>query len=708
MLEQSDRYLGELFGDHPGYVATALKRTTGAWDEEVWEWPEQRADLLTWARRKRRSADVFICPALRGSPGRIKGDGAHLQWLWADVDFQDIPPGQHAEVMRRIAEVATFTVKSGTGNNVHVYVKLARVAQLDVWRRLNTGLRQWLHADAKHTDNALLRLPGTINHKPNGGAVTWVEGSGDVTHAGKLLAREPWKSVVIGPDVAHNDGTYDTVDVSALLVGRVKAMVTMPVDEAVGRYGSRHGAVYQVTTWLSKKGMTADQIHTLMAKFPAGVDKEETEHGYALHTDIARCLGQHPTREDSLEEIEDLGEAITDPDDDTDDSLDQAALKRARQWDIDDRARQIRAHRAFTPPPETSSVRWGDVRDTPRPPRQYVVDEIAAHGDNVTLTGQYKAGKTMLSLNLARSLVDDVPFLDHFKITHQVNGVGLWSCEMNPDALYDDYLTPMNLHRDGKPLAIWNGRGYGLSLMSKMGMLWAENWLREYAVDVWIIDSFARLCRMAGVDENDNGAVLDLLHTLDQIKVATGVHTTFMLLHTGRAEQQEGRERARGATVLDDWADTRWIYTRDGVVRFMAVEGRSVRDQQATSIDFDPATNLLRWGGLDKSGARVDGLVSVITTVVTENPGISKGSLIKKVRERAPAGMRDQNQVSEAIDDAAACGFIEVRREGTQKLGHYPTGSERPDGGATPRVMNMSRVKDPRGARRRKREDDDA
>jgi hypothetical protein len=713
VLEQSDQYLGMLFGDHPGYVATALKHTSGGWDEQTWEWPAQRADIYAWARANRRVADVFICPALRGSATRTKGDGAHLQWLWADVDFQDIPTKRHPEIMRRIAELATFTVKSGTGDNVHVYVKLARITTLDVWRRLNLGLRQWLSADAKHTDNALLRLPGTLNHKDTGGAVTMVTGNGATIAAGKLLTRDPWTDVVVGPDTAHNDGSYDTVDVSTLLTGRVKAMVSMPVDEAVGRYGSRHGAVYQVTTWLAKRGLTSDQIHTLMAAFPAGVDKEETEHGYALHKDIARCLGQHPTREDAITEVEDFGEAITDPDDDdADDSLDQAALKRARQWDIDDRAKQIRAHRAFTPPPESSSVRWADVRDLPRPPRHYVVDEIAAHGDNVTITGQYKAGKTMLSLNLAHSLVDHIPFLDQFKITHDVTGVGLWSCEMNPDALYDDYLGPMNLSHGGKPLAIWNGRGYGLSLMSKVGMMWAENWLRVNGVDVWIIDSFARLCRMAGVDENDNGAVLDLLHTLDQIKVSTGVHTTFMLLHTGRAEQMEGRERARGATVLDDWADTRWVYTRDGQVRFMSVEGRSVKDKPATSIDFDETTNHLRWGGLDKGGARVDGLVSVITTIVGENPGIGKAALIKKVQERAPANMKNQNVVADAITDAAESGFIEVRRVGAQKIEHWPTSSERPENGATPKELNMAKAGRERGrGPRRKRgartEDDD-
>src|SRR6185436_9330085 len=264
---------------------------------------------------------------------------------------QDVPTVKRSVVSTRIEKMGTLVIRSGSGENVHVYVRLDKSVPLELWRRLNTGLRAYLYADAKHTDNALLRLPGTINHKPGGGRVRiLVPLNAKTAKPKKLLAHPVWQDVVITDDRGVNDGAYDTVDVSNLLVGRVKAMVTMPTDEAVGRYGTRHGAVYQVTSWLSKRGLTGDQIHSLMADFAAGVDKEDTERGYSLHVDIARCLSANPTVE-VLEIVEDAIEVLEDQDA-PDDSLAGAARKRLRQWDVDDLARQMRAQRAFTPPPD--------------------------------------------------------------------------------------------------------------------------------------------------------------------------------------------------------------------------------------------------------------------------------------------------------------------------------------------------------------------
>jgi hypothetical protein len=713
---EGESFLDALYGRNKGYVAVAAKNGAGGvWTEQVFSWPDDAPIVMDWAAAN-ASGDVFICPALRRSPGRVKGDGAHLEWLWADVDYQDVPTDKRDLVRARIDKTATMLVKSGTGDNVHVYVRLKQPATIDIWKRLNAGLRAYLHADAKHTDNALLRLPGTINHKPGGKRVhIIVPHNGRTAKASKLLAHPVWQQVVITDDKGVNDGAFDLVDVTGLMRGQVKRLVTMDVQEACARYGTRHGAVYQVAMRLSKKGFTADQIHSLMNDFPAGVDKEETERGYSRHVDIARCLSSNPTIE-SLEIVEDTTESLEEAsDDEPDDDLMSAAKKRVRSMDVESLARQIVSQRAFMPPPDDVSYRWSVHTSTPRQPVQFAVDGIAAVGQNVTITGQYKSGKTLLGINLIRCLVDGDPFLGEFKVPRMVgeDAVGFWSLEMSKQDL-DGYIDPIGLDA-GDRLVVLSGRGYGVNLLTDVGKAWAINWLRNNGVCTWVIDSHARVCRMAGVDENDNGQVLGLLHRLDEIKEQAGLGELYYLAHTGRGEQTEGRERARGATVLDDWADSRWVLTRDGNLRFLAVEGRTVQDMEATSLIWDKETGRLALGTTGKHGAKNDGLVDLINALVMEQPGdLNKRGLKKLVAERAPAGMKNGVMISDAIAEAVECGFIEARRVGAQEVRYHPVLSG--GGGARPIVIpaesDRDRLRrerrDGRGVRRKKsRENDD-
>jgi hypothetical protein len=671
---EGESFLDVIYGRNRGFVAVAAKNGPGgAWSEQVFSWPDDQHIVMDWASAN-SDGDVFICPALRRSRGRIKGDGAHLEWLWADVDYQDVPDDKRDLVHQRIEKLATMLVKSGTGDNVHVYVKLKQPATLDVWPRLNAGLRAYLYADAKHTDNALLRLPGTINHKPGGKRVhILIPHNGKTAKATKLLEHPVWRDVVITDERGVNDGAFDTVDVSGLMRGETKRLVTMDADEARARYGTRHGAVYQVAARLSKRGFTADQIHSLMAAFPAGVDKEESERGYSLHVDIARCLSANPTVE-SLEIVDDVMDSLEEvPDDEPDDSLLIAARKRMRSMDVETLARQMFSQRAFTPPPDEVSYRWSVHANTPRPPVQFAVDGIAAVGQNVTITGQYKAGKTMFGINLIRSLVDGEPFLGEFKVPRMTGdaAVGFWSLEMASSDL-DEYIDPIGLE-SGHRLVVLSGRGYGINLLTDVGKAWTINWLRDQGVFTWVVDSHARICRMAGVDENDNGQVLDLLHRFDEIKEQAGIGELYYLAHTGRGEMMEGRERARGATVLDDWADVRWVLTRDGTMRFLAVEGRRVKDLTATSLIFDKETGRMTLGTTDKFGAKNDGLIDLISALVLASPGdLNKTNLKKRVAEVAPEGMKNAVMITDAIAEAIECGFIKQRKINAQEVRFWP------------------------------------
>jgi hypothetical protein len=239
--------------------------------------------------------------------------------------------------------------------------------------------------------------------------------------------------------------------------------------------------------------------------------------------------------------------------------------------------------------------------------------------------------------------------------------------------------------------------------MTEVGKIWAINWLRDRHVKTLIIDSWARVLDSAGVDENDNSAVGMVAKQLDNIKAAAGVSTMFVIAHTGRAVQEEGSERARGATKFDDWADVQWVLTRDGTVRFFAVrQGRGVEDRAPTSLTIDEKTRRLTLGGATKVDARTDALVQLVVSLVTEMPrGYSKRSLIRVMRERAPERMRNQNVLNAAVTEAIELGFVRTvpGERNSQMLEPTPVNSDM--GSASVRVLDFTKVKD-RAERRRK------
>jgi hypothetical protein len=563
-------------------------------------------------------------------------------------------------------------------------------------------------ADAKHTDNALLRIPGTQNYKPGGKAVVMEEGRGVVRVPDRLLKQKPWRDVVV-TETGANDGTWEKVELPPI-PGGVKARVSMDVDEGVGRYGNRHQAVYQVAAWLSKRGYTSDEIHTLMADFKPGISKQNDERGYDLHDDISRCLAQHPTREaiDNDDGVA-LTEAImleeadeNDPDADFQSRVRKGVL--AEQVRV--AVRQLLAQQTFDPPPDDAFVNMADVLTMVREPIKFAIDNLAAEGHNVTITGQFKSGKTTLVANLMRSLCDHTPFLEEHKVRALGDDerVSFWSLEMDPNDLYDNYLIPQQMEHWDR-LCVLNGRGYSVNILTDVGRAWAVNVLKRGNAGVWIIDSWSRLCDSVGADENVNAEVKPLTAAIDRIKREAGIKEVYILAHTGRKQQEEDNEVARGATHLDDWADARWLFTRDGDMRSFGVgpSRGGIKQRPGMPLTFDETTKRMALGGVDKAGARLGTVAQLVEELVKESPGqFSKRRLEQLMMKVAPAKMRNSKLIREGIQEALDTELIRVKPGGARGA-HYlePMPMRSDNGGATSAIIDMSKVKERQNPRRR-------
>jgi len=154
--------------------------------------------------------------------------------------------------------------------------------------------------------------------------------------------------------------------------------------------------------------------------------------------------------------------------------------------------------------------------------------------------------------------------------------------------------------------------------------------LRDFNAQTWIVDPLARAFVGSG-DENSNSDMGLFLDTLDVIKYEAGVENLIVAAHTGRASET-GIERARGASRFDDWADVRWLLTKnDEGQRFLKAHGRDVdMEQHLLTYDAD-SRHLTVEKAIKQTDQKIENIMKQIVEVVAENPGILTKELKSKV-----------------------------------------------------------------------------
>lgn len=307
----------------------------------------------------------------------------------------------------------------------------------------------------------------------------------------------------------------------------------------------------------------------------------------------------------------------------------------------------------------------------PDEPVTYLVDELHPTGGNILLASQYKTGKTTLMNNYAGALADNTPFLGRYP-THLGDGrIALWNYEVD-DRQYRRWLRESGI-RNTDAITVLNLRGYRMPITSPHVEDWVVNWLTQHHITVWIVDPFARAFTGTGASENDNSEVGVFLDTIDVIKERAGVSELVLPTHTGRQQHDQGQERARGATRLDDWADVRWLLTKDDHdTRFFRATGRDV-DTDEQALEFDPTTRGLTIGGGDRHWERRKRYEDAVITTVRDNPGIGVKELRDAVKQHL--GTAARADIDKAIVGAEKLGHIRVERLGAGRpTRHFPLG----------------------------------
>ena len=255
---------------------------------------------------------------------------------------------------------------------------------------------------------------------------------------------------------------------------------------------------------------------------------------------------------------------------------------------------------------------------------QWVIRDIFPQGANISITAQYKAGKTTLINALAKALADGQKFLEYFQEPIHQRRIVIFNYEVSENQ-YRRWMKDVAIkHADH--ITLVHLRGERLPLISERVQRLVIGILKDLDCQTWIVDPFARAFVGSG-DENSNSDVGVFLDTLDYIKKQANVDNLVLPMHTGRA-QEHGIDRARGATRLDDWADVRWLLSKTEEGRFFSADGRDVLlEQQA--LAFDEATRSLRLGGASAKVAKKMAMEDAFVQVVNENPGITTNQVFE-------------------------------------------------------------------------------
>lgn len=309
-----------------------------------------------------------------------------------------------------------------------------------------------------------------------------------------------------------------------------------------------------------------------------------------------------------------------------------------------------------------------DVLARPGEPADRVEGLIPSEAGTL-IVAQRKTGKSTLLLNLAKALLEGEYFLGQFA-TRQINGrVAILNYEVSGAQLArwahearipDDRLYLVNLRGRRNPLSHADDRA-----------VLAEQ-LRAHDVESLLVDPFGRA--YTGQNQNDAGEVGAWLAQLDEFaRTQIGVADLILSAHAGW-----NGERTRGASALEDWADSIITITRDRDDehrRFLRAIGRDV-DVEEDELTYTPDTRRLTLAGTGSRKAastrrRTEDLMPAVIQVVTARPGLSVRAIGEALTE---AGHPHRNgEQSAAAKLAVTEGKLRTEPGTRNSLLHFPT-----------------------------------
>lgn len=295
-----------------------------------------------------------------------------------------------------------------------------------------------------------------------------------------------------------------------------------------------------------------------------------------------------------------------------------------------------------TPPQPVPAIRTLRERlANPLPDVAWRIEGWQPMGTRVMLAAQFKAGKTTLTGNLARCLVDDQQWLNAAAVAPVLSGhVTVLDIEMSERQI-DGWLADQGIENDNRiVVAPLRGRAGSFNILDDtVRKEWAS---RLEGTEYLILDCLRPILDALGLDEHkEGGRFLTALDALcDQAKIAD----TLVVHHMGHLG-----ERSRGDSRFRDWPDVEWRLVREteepDSPRYISAYGRDVEQGEAL-IEHDPATRHISLIGGNRHTAAARAAIPAVLDYVRDNPKVAKSYVEKALSEHGQKTIRDAMDIA--------------------------------------------------------------
>lgn len=290
-------------------------------------------------------------------------------------------------------------------------------------------------------------------------------------------------------------------------------------------------------------------------------------------------------------------------------------------------------------------------------PVRYVIEDLWPIGGNVLFAAPAKFGKSTVTMNLVRSLLDGTAFLDHFAVDPILpdEGILLVDLEMSEDRVRREIRIQNIENQAGLHVVPMRGLTGQLDLFNpETRKLWV-NYCKAHKIRTLIIDPLAPLFGYLGVEENDNTAVNKFFQVLDQMKKEAGIRDLLVTHHSGHTADW----RPRGASRFNDWPDALWLAKVEDILdpqspRLFFARGRDVGDtfNGPGSVTRDAVTRRLSFTNDVAAANQVLADRGLVSNVVFTRQGQVTRDLLNDLRTAGVQGATAN--MTELLDDMQA------------------------------------------------------
>ena len=300
-------------------------------------------------------------------------------------------------------------------------------------------------------------------------------------------------------------------------------------------------------------------------------------------------------------------------------------------------------------PPDIISLK--ELLAMEREPLQFRIQGWQPFDSRIIIAAQGKAGKSTLTHNLIRSIVDGDRFLERWKPTVIAGCVTVLDFELSQNQLIEWFEEQTIENADKVHLCSMRGSTSSFAILDpSTRAAWAEK-LAEVGTDYLILDCLRPVLDALGLDEHKDAG--KFLNAFDALLKEAGIAEAAVVHHMGHGSGESSWGRSRGDSRIIDWPDATWRLAFDVANdqqsdRFIRADGRDVSVAEHR-LQYNKETRRFKALPSGKDDRTVVDAMGAILSVLREHGEAVSGRTIE-------SELKESDHQRKAIRDALRIG----------------------------------------------------